>query len=247
MGWILAGGLVLAGGVWAWPAPVPGQAAHRPIPLLDAEASPLRIVALGTSLTARGGWTAPLAAALTACAGRVVEVTPVARPGAGSAWGSAHIAQVAALAPDLVLVEFTINDADLRGGRSLGRARADHLALLDQLAALVPEARPVLMILSPAFGPRGWVRPWRSDHEAAYRQLAAERGLGLIDLAPLWRATLAGAPDRRALMPDGLHPRPEAVATIALPEMVRQIGLALPDCRKGGSAPAGSPEEAVGP
>lgn len=226
---VVAVGLCLAALPLFRPAPMPEEPESRPLSALPE--GPLRIVVLGTSLTAQGRWPQELGSGLTACAGREVTVIPVAKGGAGSEWGRGQIGQVAALAPDLVLIEFSINDADLRDGVSLARARANHEAILDGLAAARPAAQPVLMTMSPAFGLRGWMRAWRPDHEAQYRRLAAIRDIGLIDIVPLWQAALAAAPQGpRSLMPDGLHPRPEAVATVALPEMMRLIGDALPGC-----------------
>lgn len=209
--------------------PVPPLPDHRPF-ALNPGPGPLTIVALGTSLTARADWPSALASSLSACGEREVRVVTVAQPGAGSDWGRGQVGRVAALAPALVLVEFTINDADLGRGRRLANAETDMVALLDALARAAPQAQTVLMTMSPAFGPRGWIRPWLADHEAAYRQLVRARGIGLIDLAPLWRDALAGAGDRRSLLPDGLHPTPAAVATVALPTMRDRIAAALPGC-----------------
>lgn len=205
---------------------VPAMPDHRmPGAALSAE-GPVRIVALGTSLTAGGDWTAPLSAALSACAARPVEIVPVAMPGRGSDWGVEEMDEVIALQPDLVLIEFSINDADLAEGRSLASALADHETILDALH----EAVPVLVTMSPAFGPRGWLRPRLAAHEAQYRELAEARRIGLIDLAPVWHHALAAAPDRRALMPDGLHPTSDAVAAIAFPVLRQELGKLIRGC-----------------
>lgn len=217
------------------PVPVPQAPEPRALKPLPPGTGPLRIVVLGTSLTERARWPQELGRALSACSGREVAVLPVAKGGAGSEWGRGQVDRVVAAAPDLVLIEFSINDADLCDGVSLARARDNHSAILDALAAARPSAQPVLMTMSPAFGLRGWLRPWRSDHEAQYRQMAAERDIGLIDLVPVWTRALAEAPaGPRDLMPDGLHPRPEAVTAVALPLMRLQIGAVLPGCELGG-------------
>ena len=192
--------------------------------------TPLRIVALGTSLTRNALWPDDLARALTACSGRPVLVTRIAEVGENSAWGLTQAQAVAALTPDLVLIEFAINDADLRDGLSLDAALDAHLRLLDVLAAEAPAARPVLMTMNRAFGLRGLLRPWLGAHYAQYRRLAAERDIGLIDLAPLWSAAPATGPDGVRLLPDGLHPTDAAVAHIALPSLVTELGRRLPGC-----------------
>lgn len=186
---------------------------------------PLRIVILGTSLTLRGAWRDELAASLTTCAARPVEVVPVAKPGQGSDWGLAQMDRVIALQPALVLIEFSVNDADLGENTSLAEARKNHEAILDTLK----QAVPVLMTMSPAFGPRGWLRPRLGDYDAQYRELAEERRAGLIDIAPIWQQTLT-AGNRRALMPDGLHPTDAAMTQVALPVIRAELGRLIPGC-----------------
>jgi lysophospholipase L1-like esterase len=208
----------------------PQSPQHRAIPALPAAAAgELRLVVLGTSLTQGGTWPEALGAALNACSARPVTVLRVARAGAHSGWGLDQAATVAALRPDLVLIEFAINDADLRDGPGLAAARANHLALVAALGAAWPQARLVLMTMSPAFGPRGLMRPRLEAHHAQYRAMAAAGDLGLIDLAPLWARALS--PDRRrGLMPDGLHPTDAAVRDVALPAMIAQVAVAVPGC-----------------
>lgn len=223
----------LAGGGAGPPTPQ-----HRAIPVLNPVLNPvlaeppgeeLRLVVLGTSLTQGGAWPEQLGAALNRCSTRPVTIQRVARAGADSGWGRDQAAAVAALRPDLVLIEFTINDADLRDGPGLGAARTNHLTLLAALDAARPGVPRVLMTMSPAFGLRGLMRPRLRAHEAQYRALAASEDLGLIDLAPLWDRALSPG-RRRALMPDGLHPTDAAVAEVALPAMIAQVAPAVPGC-----------------
>ncbi|WP_165612634.1 SGNH/GDSL hydrolase family protein [Limimaricola pyoseonensis] len=178
---------------------------------------------LGTSLSARYDWPARLGARLTACLGRPVMVEVVARPGAHSGWGVAQVGRVAALRPDLVLIEFAINDADLRDGRSLAQAGAAHRAIVAGLRAQRPGAAIALMTMSPAQGPRGWMRPRLGAHLAQYRDLAAALDLGLVDLTPRWRALPRAA---RGLKADGLHPEPGVAAAVILPVLARAIATA---------------------
>jgi lysophospholipase L1-like esterase len=198
--------------------------------VLPTGQAPIRIVALGTSLTRNALWPDDLARALTVCSGRPVLVTRIAEVGENSAWGLTQVQAVAAMKPDLVLIEFAINDADLRDGQSLDAALDAHQQLLDALAAEAPAARPVLMTMNRAFGLRGLLRPWLRAHDAQYRRLAAERHIGLIDLAPLWAAAPGTGQDGALLLPDGLHPTDAAVAHVAFPTLVTELGRRLPGC-----------------
>jgi lysophospholipase L1-like esterase len=213
----LAPVLAVAGLVaWSQP-PAPFAPRDRPPP---PGAVPERVAVLGTSLSARSDWPAALEAALSACLGRPARVAVVARPGASAAWGMGQLDRVAAHRPDLVLIEFAINDADLLDGLSPGRAASAHEVILTELAAMAPGARLVLMTMSPAHGPRGWVRPRLEAHYALYPRLAAVHGAGLVDLYPRWLAR----PDPRADLPDGLHPTDAAARAVILPPLLAALG-----------------------
>lgn len=212
----------------------PAVPADRPLPPWPpGSAGPARIVAFGTSLTAGNAWPDGLAAALAGCLGHPVEIHRVARPGVGSDWALGQIDRVAAAAPDLVLIEFAINDADIRDGVSPARAMARHAALVAGLEAALPGVPLMLMTTSPVSGIlRQIQRPRLARHYAGYRALAAQEGLALADLAPRWQAALdAGLPPPA----DGLHPDDAATAAVVVPALTRMIGRAAGrDCSTGG-------------
>lgn len=227
---ICAGLTGLAASRLASPEPVLPQHRFSANEMVAAGSDPIRIVAMGTSLTRNSRWPDDLAKELARCAGRQIEITRIAEAGANSAWGMGQAQAAAALLPDLVLIEFAINDADIRDGQSLGGALKAHRALLDAMAEASPGSRPILMTTNRAFGMRGLLRPALGAHYAQYRQLAADTDIGLIDLAPVWAAALGSASDRNALVPDGLHPTEAAVAEIALPVLVDEVGRRVSGC-----------------
>jgi len=224
---VMAGiGGVLCLAIWTWAVfsgtGSPGQPRDRALPQTAGAAEMpdglLRITVLGTSLTALYDWPARLEAALAACLDQPVRITVIARPGATIAWGADQVAMVAASAPNLVLVEFAINDADLRGGLSPAAAAQRHRDLVVGLrAAIAPAPRIVLMTMNPARGPRGWMRPRLAAHYAGYVDLARTADLGLVDLYSRW---LALPVEARGLERDGLHPAPRVAARIILPVLV---------------------------
>ena len=201
------GGVALL--IWGWPRPAPGIG-DRPLSALPP--GPLKVVAFGTSLTAKNDWPDALVPRLETCRGAPVEILRIARPGAGSDWGETVLDEVIAAAPDLVLMEFAINDADIRDGQSLAAARATHDRMLDALKAGLPEARVLLLTMNHASGLRGLARPWLASHYAQYRDLADAHGTGLLDLYPRWRDA---APETRTLA-DGLHPSDAQVQAVLL-------------------------------
>lgn len=202
----------------------------RPGPAVDLPGTPLarreggaslRLVVLGTSLSHTSGWPEAIAASLGQCTGRPVELVRVTKPGANSAWGSTRIAEVVTVRPDIVLIEFAINDADMRDGLWLDTARAAHRALISGLQDARPEARVVLMTMNPATGLRGLIRPRLGAHYRNYRYLAAETGAGLVDLYPRWW----GLPRSEWGLEDGLHPERAAAEAVIAPVLLPYLGV----------------------
>jgi lysophospholipase L1-like esterase len=182
---------------------------------------PLTVVALGTSLTESVDWPSPLAEKLAACWGRTVKVERVAGSGMTSAWGLLQVGRVTALKPDIVLIEFAMNDANWRRFVSRRASRANTLRILREIRQQRPQARMFLMTTNVVHGLRGMMRPRVGTYYAQYREIAASEGAGLIDLEPRW-AALSG-PELRRAVPDGVHPTLEGFERIALPEIVSAI------------------------
>jgi lysophospholipase L1-like esterase len=191
-----------------------------PAPQLATAGDDLAIVAFGTSLTARGDWQADLADRLGACTDAVVEVHTIALGGANSNWALEHLDEVVALSPDVVLVEFSINDASLLHGVSAHQSRANTERIITSLQALIPHVKVVLMTMNPASGLRWLSRPFLDDFYRIYRDLAEERRVALADLAPRWEVY----DGRELAMPDGLHPTPEAARAVIVPELLQLLG-----------------------
>jgi acyl-CoA thioesterase-1 len=184
-------------------------------------AEPLTIVALGTSLTEGSDWPQRLGAGLAACWDRPVRVESVAASGMTSTWGLQQIERVAAFRPNIVLIEFAMNDANWRRFVSPDRSRANIVAIGRGLRERLPAARLFLMTTNIVHGLRGMMRPNVGAYYEQYRAIAASEGFGLIDLAPVW-AALPRETLRRAV-PDGVHPTPDAFGEIALPALLAAV------------------------
>lgn len=230
---LLAAGLiwVLVWGAGLWrgqPIGAPLAPADRSVTPLTAPTSgaALRLAVFGTSLTANADWPEALAGALVDCLGRPVDLVRIARAGAGSDWAVKQIGRVAAENPDIVLIEFAINDADLHDGLWLGDSIAHHRALIAGLRAQAPGARLVLMTMNPAQGLRGLLRPRLARYYAAYRDLAEAADTGLIDLYPRWLALPPGARGMR----DGLHPDVATARQVIVPVLLPQVAALAGGC-----------------
>ncbi|WP_425340562.1 SGNH/GDSL hydrolase family protein [Ciceribacter sichuanensis] len=197
------------------------------------ENPPLKIVALGTSLTSRGGWPEMLEKTLSACLQEPVVVRTVALAGSTTDWALGQIDRVAGEKPDIILMEFYANDAAIDRWMSVSTSRSNVAVILDSLHKGAPQARIVVMAMNPISGLRGWMRPFLSSYIDAHREEAESRGMGFVDFRPAWNA-LSEA-DLENAIPDGLHPRPERAGEIMAPILVRY--LVGNGCKPGKTAP----------
>jgi acyl-CoA thioesterase-1 len=203
------------------------------IPIAQALARPgAQVVFYGTSLTKSGGW-AEIVARELAAGHPGIKATNSACNGQHSRWGLEHFEPlVLALAPDVLFVEFAINDAVARFALSPAEARANLEAMLDRLAARRPDCAVVLQVMNPVVGrPAGHDghRPDLPVYERIYREVARERGLMMVDHAPAWGALLArGEAEVLSYVPDGLHPNAAGYDRHMLPTLRAALGLPPP-------------------
>ena len=214
-----------AGALWRGPGPLAGGPRDLPV-ALTAAAAPLRITVFGTSLSsARYDWPAVLEAQLATCGAQGAdfgaEIAVLAQPGADIRWAAGQVDQVLATAPDLVLMEFASNDADLRDGVGRSQARRQTAEVVAALQAAGPDAPAIALVtMGPAAGLRGVLRPRLAGHYAGYRALAEAQSLGLVDLEARWRAL--GRGERG--MDDGLHPDPATARAVIVPALAQWLG-----------------------
>lgn len=182
---------------------------------------PLKIVAFGTSLTARGGWQPALETKLAACLHRQVKVDSVAKSGETSLWALTQIDRVVAEQPDIILIEFYANDATLHRFVSIAQSRKNIGDILDQLRQRSPQARIIVMAMNPFSGLRGMIRPFVDSYISAHQAEAEKRGLEFVDHRPNWERLPPG--ELAAAIPDGAHPLPDIASKIIAPELVKHI------------------------
>ena len=219
-----AGAALIAAGLLFTLMPPLGLAPqHRPLPRVTTAGPSLNITVFGTSLSTGTGWPDDLGQALETCLGRPVNISRVTRPGGGSGWGLTALADVRATQPDLVILEFAINDADLRARVGLKTSIGQHQRLISQLQTEVPQVQVLLMTTNPAYGLRGLLRPRLRAYYQSYRGLAADLDTGLADVYGHWLR----ADKRLRRFPDGLHPADDAAKAVILPVLLPMIASAL--------------------
>lgn len=220
---LLLGLLILTGLAGSWlfgvTGAAPTQAGEAVVlpaaPFSVPQDRPLRLAVLGTSLSSHAVWPDALADRLSDCAPAGIVVSRAARPGATSRDGLAalHGLTVGTTPPDLLLVEFSDNDAALRHALTLPASRDRHQRIIAQARAAGAEV--ILMTMSPAWGLNAAERPGLRRYQALYRDLASETGVGLIDTVAAWQGL--SADDRARLIPDGLHPTDAGQEQVLLP------------------------------
>jgi len=187
------------------------------------------VVFYGTSLTRSGGWVEIIAGELAA-RHHGIKITNTACNGQHSRWALENFETLVLVrTPDVLFIEFAINDAVARFAISLIEARANLETMLNRLAARWPECVVVLQVMNPvAVRPPGHdgYRPDLQLYEEVYRDVARARGLLLVDHAPAWATLLSrGEAEFLRHVPDGLHPNAEGYAQFMLPALRVALGL----------------------
>lgn len=195
--------------------------------------TPQVVVLYGTSLTVTGAWADALTWWFQTEYPRLVTVVNSGGSGQNSGWGVENLAdKVLSHLPDLVLIEFSYNDAHEKFGLRPQDARAN----LDTIVSSIREHRPgtaiVLQIMNVGWdAPNGnrslSVRPQLDTFNEEYRRFARDRGLPLIDHFPAWAEVKRTEPERfERYVPDGSHPTKEGSLAITWPA-IRSFLIAL--------------------
>lgn len=188
------------------------------------------VVYYGTSLTAAGAWTRLLTNRLKETYPGQVVAHNSGGPGMHSGWGLQNLEErVIALKPDVVFIEFSMNDAVARFNLRPEQGKANLNKMIDRIQAALPDCEIILQIMNPVIdkpqGDSGW-RPTLKACQQNYREVATERGLLLIDHMPAWNRVLENDEPRfRGYIPDGVHPAEDGWREIVMPEVLRRLGL----------------------
>lgn len=202
----------------------PAEFRDRGAPMIAASSGPLRITILGTSLSSAGRyrWPDEVGSRLAELLDRPVEIVRIALPGATSEWGVDQVDRVRATNPDIVLIEFAVNDADTRHFIDVERSTNLHEQIITGLTAGGQGPTIVLLTMNPGTGPRAWMRPFLSRYYASYVNLAERYDTGLVDLYARWTALPCGGIDSE----DGLHPTDGAASDVIVAPVTDALAMA---------------------
>lgn len=199
-----------------------------------ARGESLNVVVYGTSLTAGGAWVPQTMAALQKRYAGKLTWSNGAGSGMNSDWGVANLDEkVLAKRPDVVFIEFAVNDSVARFNLPISRAKRNLEGMIDRIRRANPNVEIVLQVTNPVIdrpeGNSGW-RPRLTDYFAMVRRVAAAKRTVLVDQEKGWQRVLDRGPDAyRAWVPDGLHPNPEGYQEVATPNLLRSLGVRQAD------------------
>jgi lysophospholipase L1-like esterase len=183
----------------------------------------LDISTIGTSITAANTWQTAALKTLQRCGLGPVHISNHGKAGQTVAWGVEHVARALEGKPDVLIVEFAINDA-LKDGRGLSLSEAERLTrqLISTARRESPATRIYLLITNPVQGSKIASRPDLHAHYEMYRRLAAEEAIGLIDTEHQWAAFGS------RILRDDLHPTKEGHTKVIASAVVMALA---PECR----------------
>jgi lysophospholipase L1-like esterase len=190
---------------------------------------PQTIVAYGTSLTFDGAWVEQVESDLQTRFPELVTVVNSGGSGKWSNWGVEHLDEkVIEKNPDLVFLEFSINDSVARFGGSPEIAKSNLDNMVDRILRHNPQCEIVLLTMTPgnkySVGHRSYRKNISAYYET-YRTVAKERGFLIVDLEPVWRE-LQNEDEQKFLkyVPDTIHAKPIGCEKIITPAILTALG-----------------------
>jgi lysophospholipase L1-like esterase len=199
-----------------------------------------RVITYGTSLT-RSAWPDQLSAWFESEFPGQVELLNRGVPSMASQHTNPNLSALGRLDtlvlsqnPDVVFLEFAINDALTGYNISLEQSRDNLNTLIDRILAGGPDREIILMTMNPAWdspsgGSHATFRPNLAQYYQGYRDVAVERGLLLIDHNANWIEIRDSDPTLfMQYIPDGVHPTEEALMQIVTPEIIRALTVPEP-------------------
>lgn len=205
--------------------------AHKKVVNLIKQGKKQTIVVYGTSLCALPDktltWPAMLQDSINTLYPNAVEVINSAQSAMWSTWGVQHLDErVLSKKPDMVLIEFGINDAYLPYHTSLEVCRINIEYMIDRIKEANPQCEIVLQIMNMPIREHLEARPQIQAYYDVYRKIARKRRLKLIDHYKYWDDILAqGEEEFVKYVPDGIHPRTLAWETYTVPFILKELGI----------------------
>lgn len=187
-----------------------------------------RIVVYGTSLSAsKEGWAAMLESNLNARYPGKAEVINSAQAAMWSAWGVENLRQrVLEKKPDMVIIEFAMNDAYLPYATSVEAARLNLEYMVHRIREAYPDCSIILQVMNMPVAEHKAQRPDIELYYNLYRKEARKLKVNLIDHYEYWLPLLKkGEKEFMKYVPDGIHPSITAQEELVLPHILKGLGV----------------------
>lgn len=188
------------------------------------------IVAYGTSLTEGGSWVKDLAIQLDKKFPGLASVVNSGGSGQCSRWGVENLeTRVIQKKPDLVFIEFSVNDSVTRFNCSIAEAQMNLNNMIERILNGNNNCEIVLMTMTPADKHPVGHFSHRTNIEAYYemvRKEAKKHQFLLIDHFPNWKSLQAS--DKKLFdeyVPDSIHPTAEGNSKIVTPVIFKALNL----------------------
>jgi lysophospholipase L1-like esterase len=145
------------------------------------------IVIMGTSLSANtsySSWVRLMREELTDMFGDKVSVVNLAKEKTSSEYGISILPEVIAEQPDVVFIEYAINDSSEFREMSIQDCYDNLNTIVQTILTTFPDCEIIIQTTNPTF--REGTRVHLADYYQTYRYYAASRELLFIDYYPAW-------------------------------------------------------------
>jgi lysophospholipase L1-like esterase len=185
---------------------------------------PQVVVLYGTSLTAGGAWASAFKKWFDQEYPGLVTVFNNSGSGKNSQWAVENLDEkILKVRPDLVLMEFSYNDAHDKFNMSVKDGWQNLDRMVKKMKQEKPETVIVLQVMNVGWdAPNGnksaSARPKLQEFNDNYRRYAQENSLPLIDHYPIWLKLKEEEADKfQQFVPDGTHPSAEGSLAVTWP------------------------------
>ncbi|WP_285008692.1 SGNH/GDSL hydrolase family protein [Pedobacter faecalis] len=186
----------------------------------------LNIVVYGTSLTAglpAQTWVSGLKDSLNTRYPGKVSIRNSAQVAMHSDWGVSNLKdRVLNHDPDVVFIEFAVNDAFLSYQISLRASALNLRYMIERIRAWKPDVQVVLQIMNPPTGEHLRDRPNFEAYYAQYKKIGRQMKVKVVDHS-YWNEIARNEQEFLRWVPDGIHPSAEASQKLILPYLLKQL------------------------
>lgn len=187
---------------------------------------PQTIVIMGTSLSAvpqGGNWTDIFSDKLNAEFGELVNIINFCHGGESSHDGLKILQSVIDTKPDVVFIEYSMNDSHPYYGISVRESYDNLDTIVQGILKENPNCEIIIETMNPAYGKHAEQRSSLKDYYQAYRYYAYSHNMKFIDYYKMWLDVLKDNQLQSTYIPDDIHPAQEGAEIVIIPTLMKYI------------------------